>query len=276
LVAISSCIEVVRLLVSDIDGTLVTKDKRLTEATHEAVGKLARAGIALALTSSRPPHGIEVFAAALKLNTPRAAFNGAVIVSPDGQVLSGHFLQAETAGEVLAHLRDVQIAPWLFTAKEWLLVDPQGDYVEWEARTVKMPFRQVESFDAYLGQAGKIMAASKDTEKLAQCERDLQAMLGQRASVHLSQTYYLDITHPEGTKGHAVRALARLLGIDMKDVAVIGDMENDVPMFEVAPLSIAMGQSPDDVKRRATYVTAGNEDDGWAKAMTEYILPHGA
>jgi len=267
---------VVRLLVSDIDGTLVTKDKHLTPPTHAAAAKLAEAGIALALTSSRPPHGIEIFARALKLNTPRAAFNGAVITSADGEVLASHFLPADTAREILAHLRDVSIPPWLFTAKEWLLRDPQADYVDWEARTVNMPFRQVDDFGPYLDQAGKIMAASKDTEKLAHCERDLQAKLGARAAVHLSQTYYLDITHPDGTKGHAVRALARLLGIDLADVAVIGDMENDVPMFEVAPLSIAMGQSPAAVKHRATHVTARNDDEGWAKAVTDIILPQGA
>jgi Cof subfamily protein (haloacid dehalogenase superfamily) len=263
----------VRLLVSDIDGTLVTKDKHLTDATLDAAARLAQAGIALALTSSRPPHGIEIFARALHLTTPRAAFNGAVITDPAGATLAAHYLDEATARETLDHLKRANIPPWLFTDTEWLLIDPEGDYVSWEATTVKMPFRQLESFDAHLGHAGKIMAASKDTQRLAQCETDLAAKLGDRASVHLSQTYYLDITHPHGTKGHAVRALADLLHIDLADVAAIGDMGNDVPMFDVAPLSIAMGQSPDSVKSRATYVTASNEDDGWAKAVIAHILP---
>ena len=71
-----------------------------------------------------------------------------------------------------------------------------------------------------------------------------------------------------------MRNIAALLDIDLADVAVIGDMANDVPMFEVAPLSIAMGQSPDTVKRAATHVTASNENDGWARAVTDFILPH--
>ena len=263
----------VRLLVSDIDGTLVTKDKRLTDGAMHAAANLAQAGIALALTSSRPPQGIEVFARALHLQTPRGAFNGGVITDPAGHVLSSHLIDASVAAEVLAYLEPLHIPPWIFTASEWLLLNPDGDYVTWEATTVKMPFRQVESFDDYLGQAGKIMVASKDTATLAKCETDLQRQLASRASVHLSQTYYLDITHPDGDKGHAVREIARLLGIDMADVAVIGDMTNDLPMFAVAPLSIAMGQSPDEVKRRATHVTASNEEDGWARAVADYILP---
>jgi Cof subfamily protein (haloacid dehalogenase superfamily) len=265
---------VIRLLVSDIDGTLVTKDKHLTDAAYHAAGRLADAGVALALTSSRPPHGIEVFARALNLQTPRGAFNGAVITGPDGRILSSRLLDPDVAAAALDHVRRIGMPPWLFTASEWLLIDPDGDYVAWEAQTVKMPFRQVENFGAYLAQAGKIMVASKDTEKLAQCESDLAAQFGARASVHLSQSYYLDITHPEGSKGHAVRAIAGLLGVDLNEVAVIGDMGNDVPMFEVAALSIAMGQSPDAVKAKARYVTASNDEDGWALAVDRFILPH--
>jgi Cof subfamily protein (haloacid dehalogenase superfamily) len=265
---------VIRLLVSDIDGTLVTRDKQLTNATRDAAQRLSAAGIALALTSSRPPRGIEIFARALDLKTPRGAFNGAVITGPDGAVLFSCLLPPEMARAVVDHLGEAHIPPWLFTPAEWLIIDPDGDYVDWEAKTVQMPYRQVASFDAFLGQAGKIMAASKDTAKLAQCEIDLQNKLGTRASVHLSQTYYLDITHPEGTKGHAVRRIAALLNIDLAETAAIGDMGNDVPMFEVAPISIAMGQSSDAVKRAAKYVTRSNEDEGWAHAVDRFILPH--
>ena len=230
--------------------------------------------MALALTSSRPPHGIEVFARALDLTTPRGAFNGAVITDQGGNILSSRLLPEGVARIAIDHLLAQQIPPWLFTPTEWLILDPNGDYVGWEAKTVQMAHRQIASFDDYLGQAGKIMAASKDTAKLAQCEIDLQQKLGEHAAVHLSQTYYLDITHPEGTKGHAVRNIAALLNIDLAETAAIGDMANDMPMFEVAPISIAMGQSPDPVKRAAKYVTTSNEDDGWARAVTKFILPH--
>lgn len=263
----------IRLLVSDIDGTLLTQDKQLTEATKDAAARLARSGCALALTSSRPPHGIEVFARALSLQTPRAAFNGAVITAPDGSVVSAHFLDAALVRDVTDRLAQSAIPPWLFTPDEWLLLDPDGDYVSWEAHTVKMPFRQVASFAAHAHQAGKIMAASKDTARLGRIEEELAARLDGRASVHRSQAYYLDITHPEGTKGHAVRAIAALLGIELRHVAVIGDMANDLPMFEVAPLSIAMGQAPDAVRQRATHVTTGNNADGWAHAIDNFILP---
>ncbi len=263
----------IRLLVSDIDGTLVTKDKVLTPAAHAAAAALVGQGVKLVLVSSRPPHGVALFADALGLDTPRAAFNGGVFTSPAGEVTLARLLDPGTAREVLDDLAARQIPPWLFTAEEWLLVDPEGDYVSWEQKTVQMPYRTVQDFSAEIGRAGKIMAASKDAEKLAACETALQARLGDRAAVHLSQTYYLDVTHPLANKGEAVRQAAALLGIGLDETACIGDMANDLPMFDVAAYTIAMGQAPAAMRARADYVTASNQEDGWARAVERYVLP---
>ena len=264
----------IRLLVSDIDGTLVTKDKILTPAVRAAAESLAANGIKLVLTSSRPPHGVALFADALGLDTPRGAFNGGAMVSPAGDVLSFKTIEAGTAREALAYLRDAGIDPWVFTADAWLMINPLGDYVDWERRTVKMPFRVVEGFDPVPDGIGKIMAASKDFAKLAECERVLQERLAGRASVHLSQQYYLDITHPDANKGEAVRQASRLLGVPLEETACIGDMTNDLPMFEVARFRIAMGNAPAGMKALADFVSGSNEEDGWAQAVSDYILRH--
>lgn len=263
----------IKLLVSDIDGTLVTKDKVLTEAVHAAAASLSKAGIKLVLVSSRPPRGVALFADALGLDTPRAAFNGGVFSAPDGTVLQAHLMDQGAAGEALHYLAGRGIPPWLFTTDEWLLTDPQGDYVEWEQRTVKMPPRTVADFGEVTALAGKIMAASKDFAKLADCETALQASLAGRAAVHRSQDYYLDITHPDANKGEAVRQAARLLGVELSQTACIGDMHNDLPMFDVAHYCIAMGNAPADMRERADYVTASNQDSGWAQAVEQYIIP---
>ncbi len=266
----------IRLLVSDIDGTLVTKEKELTPSVRAAAARLDENGVALVLVSSRPPHGVEVFASALTLPTPRAAFNGGVFTAPDGSVLQARLLDPATAQEAVDYLAGRGIAPWLFTTDAWLLTDPEGDYVAWEQKTVKMQPRTVADFAPVIGQAGKIMAASKDFASLAACETALQAQLGGRASVHRSQDYYLDITHPLANKGEAVRQAARLLGVDVSETACIGDMANDLPMFDVAAFSIAMGQAPAGMRARADYVTASNTESGWAQAVEQFILPRAA
>ena len=266
----------IRLLVSDIDGTLVTKDKELTGPVRDAANRLDRHGVKLVLVSSRPPRGVAIFADALHLQTPRAAFNGGVFTSATGEVLRAQLMDEAAARETLDYLQSQGITPWLFTTDEWLLTDPDGDYVDWEQRTVRMEHRVVADLAPYAGQVGKIMAASKDFAKLRACEAALQQRLGNRAAVHLSQDYYLDITHPLANKGEAVREAAHLLGVDLAETACIGDMPNDLPMFDVAAYKIAMGNAPATMQARADYVTASNQDSGWAQAVQDFILPHNA
>ncbi len=88
-----------------------------------------------------------------------------------------------------------------------------------------------------------------------------------------SQTYYLDVTAPDANKGHGVTELARVLGTPLDQVAVIGDGQNDVFMFKVAGLAIAVDNASDEVKKAADHVTASNVDDGVAKAIDRYVLP---
>ena len=263
----------IRLLVSDIDGTLLTRDKQLTPAVRAAAAKLAERGVKLVLVSSRPPAGVAPFAQALGLITPRAAFNGGVFTDADGHVVQARLLEKAAAEAATGYLQAQGIAPWLFTTDEWLLIDPDGDYVAWEQKTVMMPFRTVRDFTAAMGSAGKLMAASKDFEKLKHCEEALQSLLDGRASVHRSQDYYLDITHPQANKGEAVRQAAQLLQISLSETACIGDMPNDLPMFDVAAFRIAMGNAPGFMQARADYVTASNEHDGWAQAVEQFVLP---
>jgi Cof subfamily protein (haloacid dehalogenase superfamily) len=263
----------IRLLVSDVDGTLITKDKQLTPAVHAASARLTENGIKLVLVSSRPTHGVAIFADALALDTPRAGLNGGVFTDARGGVLQARFLAPEAARTAVSYLQDNGISPWLFTDTEWLLTNPDGDYVEREHRSIKMPFRVVADFEAAIDRAGKIMAASTDYPKLKACEAALQEILRGSAAVHRSQDSYLDITHPDANKGEAVRQAARLLDIDLASVACIGDMVNDLPMFDVAPFRIAMGNAPDFMRARADYVTGTNEESGWAQAVDRYIIP---
>lgn len=263
----------VRLVVSDVDGTLVTSTKALTPASVAAATRLREAGIALALVSSRPPRGMAAVAAGLGLTTPLAGFNGGSIVGADGRVLSARPVPEAAARIVLAALEQHGITVWVFADGEWLLREEDTEFVPLERRTVGFGPRVVEDFAPYLARAGKLVGASRDHALLAGCEAALRQELGAGAAVRRSQAYYLDVTHPEADKGHALLSLAGLCGVPPAEVACIGDMANDVPMFAVAGLAIAMGNAPPDVQAQAHAVTLGNDEDGFAAAVDRLILP---
>ncbi len=264
----------IRLVVSDIDGTLVTTDKRLTAAAVDAVRAIRAAGVRFSLISSRPPLGLAAVAKALEVAEPMAAFNGGTLFAPDLTVIEAHRLEAGAAREAIANMESAGVGVWVDADGTWRLKDPDGAHVDHERHTIGFGPTVVSDFDEVIGRIDKIVGVSDDHPRLDQLTEELRAALEGRATVERSQAYYLDVTHPLANKGDGVKAVCRRLAIAPENTAVLGDMFNDVKMFAVAGFSIAMGQSPDAVKAAARAVSpAGNDADGFARAVHEILLP---
>jgi Cof subfamily protein (haloacid dehalogenase superfamily) len=263
----------ITLVLADVDGTLVTQEKILTDRAKDAVRRLRERGIRFAITSGRPPRGMKMINDALHLDTPIAGFNGGVFTRPDWTVISSRTLDADAAAKAIEIIRAHRLIAWLYTATEWYIPDPQGPHVAREAWTVKFDAIVAADFTPYLGQAVKIVGVSDDLAAVAACEADCRAALTKSVSAARSQPYYLDVTHPEATKGGVVDYLSRTYQIPEEQIATLGDMPNDVLMFEKSGMSIAMGNASAEVQAQANFVSASNEQEGFATAIDEFILP---
>jgi Cof subfamily protein (haloacid dehalogenase superfamily) len=257
----------IALVVSDVDGTLLTKDKTLTDDAKDAVRRLRDAGIGFTITSSRPTIGMRFLVEPLEITLPIGPFNGSAIVDPQMNPIEQHLIPAAAAERSIEVLRDFGVEIWLFTHDTWFVVDGDGAYVPHEQRTIRANPTVTTDLAPHLAQACKIVGASADPALLIRCEDAMRQALGTQATAVRSQSYYLDITPPGCDKGTFVRALARHLQIPTAAIATIGDMQNDLAMFRTSGLSIAMGNATDDVKRQATRVTRSNEDEGFAGAV---------
>ena len=266
----------ISLVISDVDGTLVDPDKRLTDASQRAVRRLHESGIAFTIVSSRPPFGLRMLVEPLSLKLPIGAINGCTIIAPNLETIEQHLVPEPVAQEAIDVLMAFGVDVWLFTPDSWLVQDLSGNYVAHETRTIQAEPRSIARFDPYLAQTLKIVGSSPSFDRLSECEGEMRSALGGRASVARSQPYYLDITHAGLDKGTFVENLARRLAIPAKAIAVLGDMENDLAMFRHAGLAIAMGNASVEVKRQARYVTASNGADGFALAIERYILDRSA
>jgi Cof subfamily protein (haloacid dehalogenase superfamily) len=262
------------LVLADVDGTLVTADKVLTARAAAAVKALHAAGIAFAITSGRPPRGMAMLIGPLALRTPIAGFNGGIFVNPDMTIMETHVLAADVARRALEVILHNGMDAWVYSGQEWLVRDPNAPHVAREQWTVKFAPTIVETFDEVLGRAVKIVGVSDDHDLVARCEKDAQGALGPGASAARSQPYYLDITHPDANKGTVVTTLAKLLSVPTGAIATIGDMPNDVLMFRNSGLGIAMGNASPEVQGEADVVTASYDDEGFAKAIEQFVLPH--
>jgi len=263
----------VSALISDVDGTLVTDDKRITERSRAAVAALREAGIAFTLISSRPPRGLRGLIEILGITGAVAGFNGGVLATPGLSTIEQHPLAREIARDAVDLIMAQGIDVWVFSDQDWLLRDPKGPYVARETRTVRFAPTVIADFAPFLGTVFKIVAVSEDFDRLARCDGELRSLFSGAATVARSQRYYLDVTHPLANKGTALLSLLRYLAIPPSETAVIGDGANDVAMFERAGLSIAMGNAAPEVQKQARYVTsATNNGEGFAEAVERFIL----
>ena len=261
----------IALVVSDVDGTLLTKDKILTEGAKGAARRLHEAGIGFTVVSSRPTIGMGFLIEPLAITLPIGAFNGSSIVDAALTPIEQHLIPASVAQRSLDVLNEFGVDIWLFTNDLWITRNPDGEYVPHEKLAIRADPTIVTDFTPYLSSACKIVGASADAAMLQRCEAVMQQALGAQATAVRSQSYYLDVTPPGYDKGTFVQAMARRLGISTDAVATIGDMQNDLPMFARSGVSFAMDNATDDVKKHATHVTDSNERDGFAAAMATVL-----
>ncbi|HEX8110458.1 MAG TPA: Cof-type HAD-IIB family hydrolase [Kofleriaceae bacterium] len=260
-------------VLTDVDGTLVTKDKVLTERALGAVKQLRDRGIVFTITSGRPPFGMRMLVEPLGLTTPMAAFNGGAIVSPDLSVLDERPLPDALLPALVDMIQAHGLDVFLFRTDDWFVRSLDAPRVHREASTIQRLPTVVPSFDSVLAGVVKVVGVSDDHPRVAACEAAVQQAYGAQVSAARSQPYYLDVTNPTANKGVVIERLSHYIAIPLERIAAIGDQPNDVLMFERAGLSIAMGNASDEVKRRATFVTTSFADEGFANAIEQIVLP---
>jgi hypothetical protein len=251
----------------------VTQEKVLTKAATKAVQRLREADVLFAITSGRPPKGMEMLIEPLDLQTPIAAFNGGILVDRDMKTIEQKAIPQGLVGQVVDLMKSFVLDVWLYRGADWFVTNPKGPHVDREAWTVKFDPRVVDNYDNLSDHVAKLVGVSDDHDAIQRASEAAHKHFGDHVTAAASQPYYLDVTHPDANKGFVARWLAEQYGLEQSEIATIGDMPNDVLMFAQSGLSIAMGNADPQVKRAARYVTDSNEDEGFAKAVERFVLP---
>jgi Cof subfamily protein (haloacid dehalogenase superfamily) len=262
----------ISLVVADVDGTLVTEEKLLTQRARNAVKALREHGIRFAITSGRPPRGMAMLLDALEIDTPIAGFNGGLFVKPDLTILSKKTVPIEIARQAIELIRRRGLDAWVYSGNDWLVSKPDAPHVAREAWTVKFEPTPVADVAEHLKEVAKIVGVSDDLERVRACEADARTSFGDRVTAARSQPYYLDITNKQANKGEVVEFLSAHFRVPADEIATIGDQPNDVLMFKKSGFSIAMGNASDEVKAQASAVTDSYQEEGFAKAMEKFVL----
>ena len=265
----------IRLLLADVDGTLVTPDKVLTDRAVDAVRRLGEAGVLFAVTSGRPPLGMSMLVEPLNLTTTIAAFNGGCMVNPDMSVIEQRTIPEDLVRPVAELNKSFGLDTWVYRGADWYIPSRQGSHVAKETSTVRFEAKVMTSLDGLTADVAKIVGVSDDLGAVARASEAAHDKFGDHLAASRSQPYYLDVTHPDANKGAVAQYLSAKYGIAPEQIATIGDGANDVLMFAQSGLSIAMGNASPEVRDAARQVTASNADEGFATAVDRYILRAG-
>ena len=260
----------IALVISDIDGTLITSNHEVTEETKRTARVLEERGIRLSLASSRPPRAVVPIANEIGLDSVFAAFNGAMILTSSGEILA----ESTIAPSVTARIHEIAIARgldvWIYSRFDWL-VSRESPFVEREEHTTGLR-ALLDGYRERLATPLNKLTVVGPPPLVAETEMIIAAELRGQVSASRSKPRFLDVTASGWHKGSVVKRLSGLFNAVADEIAVIGDGPNDVEMFAAAGLSIAMGQAVDEVRSKATYITSSNDDEGWSRGIGMYVL----
>jgi Cof subfamily protein (haloacid dehalogenase superfamily) len=261
----------VRLVVSDVDGTVLNPCGDLSPVDYVAAGRLRQAGIKLSLASARPSFGMGRILHMLDVQCACAGLNGAILFYPRGDVFAELPLDPSLVKDVQRALQKRNVDLWVYTRERWLVPRINGPNVRHNTDSLRTEPGRYLNIGEITDPILKLVGTSNDLRELASCGFGLQRAFAGRLSVSSSQPHYLDVTHPHADKGLAAVAIAERETVRLDAVMTIGDSTSDIPMFRVAGRSVAMGQATDEVKGAARRVTKSNAKNGFAWAV-EYAL----
>jgi Cof subfamily protein (haloacid dehalogenase superfamily) len=265
----------VRLVVLDVDGTLLTSDARLTPATRAAVGRASERGLEVCLATSRGPGGLRWLLARLDLAVWAVTYQGALVGRLDrtgalvGRPLVDDPVPGAAAGAVLAAAASAGLSASWFVGPAWyaLADDPA---MRREAGIVRDRFVVADRPDG--ADPHKLMLIAGRPELLPALHA-LARRLPATCAGHFSNANYLEVTRAGVDKARALAVLADRVGVPLAEWAAVGDGHNDLGMLRAVGLPIAMGNAKAPLKQAAAWVVPANDQDGAAAALDR--LPDG-
>ena len=266
-----------KLLVLDVDGTLLNNEREISKRTLSALLKVQQMGVRIVLASGRPTYGLMPLAKTLELGNYGGfilSYNGCQIIkAQNGEILFERRINPEMLPYLEKKARKNGFAIFTYHDDTIIADNPENEYIQSEALLNNLKVIKEEEFSIAIDFAPcKCMLVSDDEKALVGLEEHWKRRLNGALDVFRSEPYFLEVVPCGIDKANALGALLEQLKMKREDIIAIGDGVCDVTMLQLAGLGVAMGHAQDSVKVCADYVTASNEEDGVAQAVEKIIL----
>lgn len=270
----------IKLIALDMDGTLLTEDKKIPQAHIDAIHQAIQAGVKLVLCTGRPLVGVKPYFQELGLENENEYVivdNGCAIhQTSDWQIIDWQELKPDDIRYLYSLAEQSHVQLTLFDEEHYFVVGEKASkIVTDDAALVFTTPTEISLEEACSGQHRMFQAMFLgNPEQVDDFDTKFSQELCQRFSGVRSQPVIYEAMPKGVTKAFALERLAQRLEINPEEIMALGDANNDIEMLQFAGLGVAMGNSSQHVKDLADYVTDSNEENGVATAIAKFILEH--
>ncbi|MGM0124324.1 hypothetical protein IGI37_001701 [Enterococcus sp. AZ194] len=275
----------IKAIVLDIDGTLLTSERKISQGTREALIRAQKDGIKVILASGRPTPGMLHLAEELCMDTYEGyivSYNG--VMALDCQTKQPIFSQpipTDLAKQILTHLKEFELIPMINDETYMYVNDvfnnqlqlPDGPFniIQYESRGGQFRLCEVPDLAEFVDfPLYKILIAG-EIEYLQQHYQAIQAPFITTLTAAFSAPVYFEFTMKGIDKAKAVSEVAKKLLITPEEIIAFGDGQNDRTIIEYAGMGIAMGNAVDELKAIADDITLSNDEEGIVAALKKYL-----
>lgn len=258
----------IRLVATDIDGTIFIPEKEFTPAVKACIKKMSAKGIKVVLVTGRMNAAASRIARDLELDTPVVSYQGGLVVA-NGKTLYERYLTEEQTERILswASKEKIHINLYnddiLYSESDCYEVQRYCNNLHTE-RTIK-PFSDIKK-----DKINKLLAIDySNPERISKYEKELQEIFPDLYIVK-STPYFLEFSNPEASKKCAVEFLQNYWGFKKEEILTIGDQNNDIALLQAGGVKVAMGNATDELKEIADYITESVYDDGFVSAIEKF------
>jgi Cof subfamily protein (haloacid dehalogenase superfamily) len=261
-----------RLIAVDLDDTLLTDDLKVTETTRHAMAEAVARGVHLTIATGRMYASAKQIAEQVGLNVPIITYQGSIIKNlQDGRVLYERSVPSDAAALLCDYCAERGLHLQTYV-EDKLFARSENEKLIAYAKQSNIPYTIVPDFRSFADKRQTKLIIIDEPAYLDEIAPALRELLGPDVHVTKSKPNYLEFTHREGTKGHALRYLANHFGVPMEETIAVGDAMNDREMIEAAGLGVAMENAVPALKALAGYVTRSNNDDGVRHVLEKFVL----
>ena len=260
----------IKLIATDIDGTILEPGKEFTEGVKTCINNLQKNGIKVVLVTGRMNQAAMIIRDELKLTTPVVSYQGGLI-NDSGNVLYERYLTEEQAKLVIEWAKSENIHINLYN-NDILYSEHDNEEIKKYSSAQHITYK-VRSFDEIkLNKVNKVLAIDfNNPDKINKFEKELPTVFPELYIVK-STPYFLEFSNPEGSKYCAVKFLQKYWSIKEEETLTIGDQNNDIALLEAGGVKVAMGNASEELKSVADYITDTVQNDGFVKAVNKFVL----